>query len=177
MGSRVLFGSQAGAIAAAAVLIAFAVIVASARTAPEAVAAPRALAEDRPNIVVIETDDQTADSMRFMENVNRLLVRQGVRFDNSYASYPLCRPSRATFLTGQYAHNHGVPRERAAARRLYRARPLEHASDLAPAGRLLHRARRQVPERLRQPGDPERPRPRGGASGATTSTAVPRPGR
>ena len=103
-----LFGARLALIAAAAVLIAFAVIVASARTAPEAVAAPRALAEDRPNIVVIETDDQTADSMRFMENVNRLLVRQGVRFDNSYASYPLCCPSRATFLTGQYAHNHGV---------------------------------------------------------------------
>ncbi len=65
-------------------------------------------ADDRPNIVVIETDDQTADSLRFMPNVNRLLVRQGVRFQNNFASYPLCCPSRATLLTGQYAHNHGV---------------------------------------------------------------------
>ena len=65
-------------------------------------------ADDRPNIVVIQTDDQTADSLRYMTNVNRLLVRQGVRFDNSFASYPLCCPSRATLLTGQYAHNHGV---------------------------------------------------------------------
>jgi N-acetylglucosamine-6-sulfatase len=65
-------------------------------------------ADDRPNIVVIQTDDQTADSLRYMANVNRLLVRQGVRFDNGFASYPLCCPSRATLLTGQYAHNHGV---------------------------------------------------------------------
>jgi arylsulfatase A-like enzyme len=63
---------------------------------------------ERPNIVVIQTDDQTADSLRFMANVDRLLVEQGVRFENSFASYPLCCPSRATFLTGQYAHNHGV---------------------------------------------------------------------
>jgi N-acetylglucosamine-6-sulfatase len=63
---------------------------------------------ERPNIVVIETDDQTMDSLRYMENVQRLLVKQGVRFDNSFSSYPLCCPSRATFLTGQYAHNHGV---------------------------------------------------------------------
>ena len=65
-------------------------------------------ADDRPNVVVIQTDDQTADSLRFMANVNRLLVKQGVRFDNNFASYPLCCPSRATLLTGQYAHNHGV---------------------------------------------------------------------
>ncbi len=65
-------------------------------------------ADPRPNIVVIQTDDQTADSLRYLANVRRLLVRQGVSFDDSFASYPLCCPSRATFLTGQYAHNHGV---------------------------------------------------------------------
>ena len=95
-------------LAAAAALIAMAVVRRGPATAPTAAAATNAAEGDRPNIVVIETDDQTADSMRFMENVNRLLVQQGVRFDNSYASYPLCCPSRATFLTGQYAHNHGV---------------------------------------------------------------------
>jgi N-acetylglucosamine-6-sulfatase len=36
------------------------------------------------------------------------LDRTGVTFDNSFVSYSLCCPSRATFLTGQYAHNHGV---------------------------------------------------------------------
>jgi N-acetylglucosamine-6-sulfatase len=62
----------------------------------------------RPNIVVLETDDQTVESLRVMPNVRTLLAEQGVTFDNSFVSYSLCCPSRATFLTGQYAHNHGV---------------------------------------------------------------------
>jgi N-acetylglucosamine-6-sulfatase len=62
----------------------------------------------RPNIVVITTDDQTFESMKVMERTNRLLGGQGVTFDNSFVSFSLCCPSRATFLTGQYAHNHGV---------------------------------------------------------------------
>ncbi|MBA2325466.1 MAG: sulfatase [Actinobacteria bacterium] len=62
----------------------------------------------RPNVVVIMTDDQTVESMRVMPNVRDLLAEHGVTFTNSFASYPLCCPSRATLLTGQYAHNHGV---------------------------------------------------------------------
>ena len=62
----------------------------------------------RPNVVMIMTDDQTVESMRVMPNVKTLLADQGVTFDNSFVSYALCCPSRATYLTGQYAHNHGV---------------------------------------------------------------------
>lgn len=62
----------------------------------------------RPNIVVIMTDDQTAESLRVMVNVRRLLADRGTSFANSFTTYPQCCPSRATFLTGQYAHNHGV---------------------------------------------------------------------
>jgi len=62
----------------------------------------------RPNVVVIMTDDQTVESMRVMPNVRELLAERGVTFTNSFVSYPLCCPSRATLLTGQYAHNHGV---------------------------------------------------------------------
>ncbi|MFL5782240.1 MAG: sulfatase [Thermoleophilaceae bacterium] len=72
-----------------------------------AACAPAAAAR-RPNVVVIETDDQTPTSLYAMPTVQRLIVRQGVSFDNSFVSFPLCCPSRATFLTGQYAHNHGV---------------------------------------------------------------------
>ena len=61
-----------------------------------------------PNVLVIETDDQTVESMRVMANVNSLIGDQGATFTNSFVNYSLCCPSRSTFLTGQYAHNHGV---------------------------------------------------------------------
>jgi N-acetylglucosamine-6-sulfatase len=67
-----------------------------------------AAAPARPNVLVIESDDQTLESMRVMDNVNSLIGNQGARFDNSFVNYSLCCPSRATFLTGQYMHNHGV---------------------------------------------------------------------
>jgi N-acetylglucosamine-6-sulfatase len=70
-----------------------------------ALAAP-ALA--RENVVVIMTDDQTAASLPTMQNVNTLLAGEGTKFDQAIDSFPLCCPSRATNLTGQYAHNHGV---------------------------------------------------------------------
>ena len=54
------------------------------------------------------TDDQTAPSVSGMQNVNGLLAGEGTKFDQAIASFPLCCPSRATHLTGQYAHNHGV---------------------------------------------------------------------
>jgi N-acetylglucosamine-6-sulfatase len=46
--------------------------------------------------------------MRVMEKTLRLLGEEGTTFSNSFVSYPLCCPSRATLLTGQYAHNHQV---------------------------------------------------------------------
>jgi N-acetylglucosamine-6-sulfatase len=64
--------------------------------------------QQRPNIVVFMTDDQTLESMRVMRNVNRLLARRGATFTQAVVSLALCCPSRATFLTGQYAHNHRV---------------------------------------------------------------------
>ena len=65
-------------------------------------------AQARPNIVVIETDDQQLRSMRVMRNVNALIGNRGARFTRSFVNYSLCCPSRATFLTGQYMHNHRV---------------------------------------------------------------------
>lgn len=62
----------------------------------------------RPNVVMIMTDDQTLESMRVMGDTRRLLGDSGTTFKHAFATYPLCCPSRATFLTGQYAHNHGV---------------------------------------------------------------------
>ena len=62
----------------------------------------------KPNVVVLMTDDQTLSQMRAMPHTKRLLARTGVRFDRFYVTDPLSSPSRATFLTGQYAHNSGV---------------------------------------------------------------------
>src|SRR3954453_4027821 len=75
---------------------------------PLAASQGRAAGPARPNVGVIETDDQTVESMRVMSNVNSLIGDKGVRFKNSFVNYSLCCPSRAPFLTGQYAHNHGV---------------------------------------------------------------------
>jgi arylsulfatase A-like enzyme len=58
----------------------------------------------RPNIIVILTDDQRWDTLWSMPNVQRLLVHHGVTFANSFVSNPLCCPSRATILTGNYSH-------------------------------------------------------------------------
>jgi N-acetylglucosamine-6-sulfatase len=70
--------------------------------------AAHAAAKPRPNIVVVETDDQTLEEMRVMRNTLSLIGAQGTTFDNNFVTLSLCCPSRSTFLTGQYAHNHGV---------------------------------------------------------------------
>ena len=44
----------------------------------------------------------------WMRKTQRLLGEHGVRFSNSFAPLPLCCPARASVLTGQYPHNHGV---------------------------------------------------------------------
>jgi len=62
----------------------------------------------RPNILVLMTDDQEPSSMRVMKIVRKELRNKGVRMNNFFTNFPLCCPSRATMLTGQYAHNHKV---------------------------------------------------------------------
>lgn len=67
-----------------------------------------ASADERPNFIQILTDDQTVDSLQYMERTGRLLGDEGTTFTNYHSTQPLCCPSRASFLTGQYPHNHGV---------------------------------------------------------------------
>ena len=61
-----------------------------------------------PNVVLLMTDDQRYDDMGPLPKTRRLIGKAGVTFTRSYVSYPVCCPSRATFFTGQYAHNNGV---------------------------------------------------------------------
>jgi N-acetylglucosamine-6-sulfatase len=70
-----------------------------------------------PSFLVIQTDDQTLDSLyatfrepaiRAMPNTLDLIAKRGMSFNDYYVPYPLCCPSRVSLLTGRYAHNHGV---------------------------------------------------------------------
>ncbi|HEX6960269.1 MAG TPA: sulfatase-like hydrolase/transferase, partial [Lacipirellula sp.] len=77
-------------------------------------AASNARAQDpRPNIVVFATDDLRFDALGayghpFAQTPNLdQLAAEGVRFDRSYATTPLCSPWRASFLTGQYMSANG----------------------------------------------------------------------
>jgi N-acetylglucosamine-6-sulfatase len=74
-----------------------------------AAARPASKADDkRPNILVVMTDDMAAADVAHLPNVKKLLAKQGTTFADAVDSFPLCCPARATFITGQYAHNHGV---------------------------------------------------------------------
>ena len=103
--------------------------------------------QKRPNVIVIMTDDQN-NTMQGLRQRRLAAGAQGTSFANSYASYPLCCPSRATFLTGQYAHNHGV-RTTDSPHGLQRPRRQQHPPGLAAPLRLPDGDGRQVPERLR----------------------------
>ncbi len=61
-----------------------------------------------PSIVFVLTDDLDEQSLPYMSKSLSLIADEGVRFTNSFVATSLCAPSRATILTGQYAHNHGV---------------------------------------------------------------------
>ena len=67
------------------------------------------------NIVFILTDDQRYDALGFLRGQSFLetpnidaLVRRGVYLPNAFVTTALCSPSRASILTGQYAHRHRV---------------------------------------------------------------------
>src|SRR5688500_15650486 len=70
---------------------------------------PRSQRRDGPpNVLVIMTDDQTLEQMRILDNVDRWIVDQGTSFSNYTVAFPNCCPSRATYMSGQYPHNHGL---------------------------------------------------------------------
>lgn len=68
----------------------------------------------RPNIVVIVVDDLRWDELGcaghpFVNtpHIDRI-ANEGVRFRNAFCTAVLCSPSRASILTGQYVHRHGI---------------------------------------------------------------------
>ncbi len=125
---RALAGARLALVASVLALLAalaFALGQPSARAASPAVASKKSqvalLPEgQRPNFVVIQTDDQTLDQLYAtytppggspipaMPNTLASIAAKGMTFNRYYVSYPLCCPSRVSLMTGRYAHNHNV---------------------------------------------------------------------
>lgn len=67
-----------------------------------------------PNIIFLLTDDQRWDALGCMGNPDIItpemdkLAEQGVKFTNAYVTTPICAVSRASILSGQYAHKHSI---------------------------------------------------------------------
>jgi len=81
----------------------------------------RAATAQKPSFVLIQTDDQTLDSLyatfrrfpgepalRAMPSTLDLIAKRGMTFTRYYVPYPLCCPSRVSLLTGRYSHNNNV---------------------------------------------------------------------
>jgi arylsulfatase A-like enzyme len=105
----------------AALLIAFA-CVASGCTSPNSAASTDrcglsgastvgADRSERPNVLIIVTDDQRSyDSLKVMPQTRQWFATGGTRFINAFSTTPLCCPARASIMTGRYSHNTGVLR-------------------------------------------------------------------
>jgi N-acetylglucosamine-6-sulfatase len=75
---------------------------------------PPAVSLSKPNVLFILTDDQRYDALGCMghphlktPNIDRLAA-EGLLFRNHFCTTSLCSPSRASILSGLYAHSHGV---------------------------------------------------------------------
>ena len=88
--------------------------------------------QERPNVLVLMSDDQTAESLRVMPAHAELIGGRGAEFTRSFVNYALCCPSRATLFTGQYAHNHGVLSNQLPSGGYTRLDTLELAAGVAP---------------------------------------------
>jgi N-acetylglucosamine-6-sulfatase len=100
--SRLALGAL-GAIAAVAAGLAM-----DGRPGPEP--AQAAARHNAPNIVLIQTDDETLGQfgLQVMPKTRRYLIKHGTEFKNYMVTTGECCPSRASLITGEYAHNDGV---------------------------------------------------------------------
>lgn len=69
---------------------------------------------DRPNVILIMTDDQALRAISTENNPHirtphlEMLAKEGAYFSRAYVPLPQCAPSRASMITGRYPHEHGV---------------------------------------------------------------------
>ena len=72
------------------------------------------MASDRPNILLISTDEQRYDTLGVAGNTQvrtphlDALSSRGAFFERPYIQNTVCIPSRACLQTGRYTHQHGV---------------------------------------------------------------------
>jgi N-acetylglucosamine-6-sulfatase len=74
----------------------------------EALQKSQARNQDKPNIVFILADDMRYDDLERMPKTQNLIVKEGIEYEKAFATTPLCCPSRASILRGQYTHNHEI---------------------------------------------------------------------
>jgi N-acetylglucosamine-6-sulfatase len=79
-----------------------------ATTAPEQPASLSPPSKDLPNILLIISDDQPFYTDKYTPAIQNEIFAKGTTFSDAFLTTSLCCPSRASILTGLYAHNHGV---------------------------------------------------------------------
>ncbi len=94
----------------AALLLVFACLLAGCLPTAQGQPPPEPQQEEpeRPNVILIMTDDAAAGDLKYMPNLREEMVEGGTTFENAFVTNSLCCPSRATALRGQYVHNHQV---------------------------------------------------------------------
>lgn len=104
------FISTALCLSAATVLTACGAKTSAQSGADQTAAAPKG---EQPNIIYVLTDDQRYDALGFLNdelntpNMDRM-AEEGVHFENAFVTTALCSPSRASIITGEYMHDHGI---------------------------------------------------------------------
>jgi N-acetylglucosamine-6-sulfatase len=98
---------------AGALALALLTVPAEAKSRVADAATSRVARHRPPNIIFILTDDQRYDELGFMNKEIRTpvldrMARDGVHLKNAFVTSSLCSPSRATILTGEYMHDHGI---------------------------------------------------------------------
>jgi len=77
---------------------------------------------DKPNILLITTDQQRFDTIHALGNAHiytphlNWLVDEGITFERCYSDSPVCMAARATIMTGRHGYNHGLTTNSASVR-------------------------------------------------------------
>ncbi|HEU5243245.1 MAG TPA: sulfatase [Gaiellaceae bacterium] len=91
----------------AALLVTFGVFGAVGASAAKRVSRVKRAVDQRLNVVLILSDDERYDGTAVMKNLQALIANHGTTFTDAHVTTSLCGPSRASILTGQYAHHTG----------------------------------------------------------------------